>query len=44
MLNLEDLPVLLCKAYKYKRFTLYTSRMDTVEYAQKDNALIGEGS
>ncbi len=35
MLNLEDLPVLLCKAYKYKRFALYISRMDTIKYAQK---------
>lgn len=44
MLNLENLPALLCKAYKLKRFDLYTSQMDTVKYAQKDNALISEGS
>ena len=44
MLDLENLPALLCKAYKLKRFDLYTSQMDTVKYAQKDNALISEGS
>lgn len=44
MLDLEDLPALLCKAYKLKWFDLYTSQIDTVEYAQKDGTLIGEGS
>ena len=44
MLDLEDLPALLCKAYKLKWFDLYTSQMDTVEYAQKDGDSIGEGS
>ena len=44
MLDLEDLPALLCKAYKLKWFDLYTSQIDTVKYAQKDGALIGEGS
>ena len=44
MLDLENLTALLCKAYKLKRFDLYTSQMDTVKYAQKDNALISEGS
>ena len=44
MLDLENLPALLCKAYKRKWFILYTSQMDTVKYAQKDDAVIGEGS
>ena len=44
MLDLEDLPALLCKAYKLKWFDLYTSQTDAVEYAQKDGASIGEGS
>ena len=44
MLDLENLPALLCKAYKLKWFSLYTSQTDTVKYAQKDGALIGEGS
>lgn len=44
MLDLEDLPALLCKAYKLKWFDLYTSQTDTVKYAQKDGALIGKGS
>lgn len=44
MLDLENLPALLCKAYKLKWFDLYTSQIDTVEYAQKDGTLIGEGS
>ena len=44
MLNLENLPALLCKAYKLKWFDLYTSQTDTVKYAQKDGASIGEGS
>lgn len=44
MLNLEDLPALLCKAYKRKWFILYISQMDTVKCAQKDDAVIGEGS
>ena len=44
MLDLEDLPDLLCKAYKLKWFDLYTSQTDTVECAQKDGASIGEGS
>lgn len=44
MLNLEDLPALLCKAYKLKWFDLYTSQTNAVEYAQKDGASIGEGS
>lgn len=44
MLNLENLPALLCKANKLKWFDLYTSQTDTVEYAQKDGASIGEGS
>lgn len=44
MLDLEDLPALLCKAYKLKQFDLYTLQMDTVEYAQKDSAQIGEDS
>ena len=41
MLNLDNL---LCKAYKLKWFDLYTSQTDTVKYAQKDGASIGEGS
>lgn len=44
MLDLENLPALLCKAHKLKWFDLYTSQMSTVEYAQKDGASIGEGS
>ena len=44
MLGLEDLPALLCKAYKLKWFDLYTSQTDTIECAQKDGASIGEGS
>ena len=44
MLDLENLPALLCKAYKMKWFDLYTSQTDAVKYAQKDDALIGEGS
>lgn len=44
MLELEDLPALLYKTYKLKWFSLYTSQTDTVKYAQKDGALIGEGS
>lgn len=44
MLDLEDLPALLCKTYKLKWFDLYTSQTDTVKCAQKDGALIGEGS
>ena len=44
MLDLENLPALLCKAYKLKRFDLYTSQTDAVEYAQKDGTSIGEGS
>lgn len=44
MLDLENLPALLCKAYKLKWFDLYTSQIDNVEYAQKDGTLIGEGS
>ena len=44
MLDLENLPALLCKAYKLKRFDLYTSQMDTVKCVQKDGASIGEGS
>lgn len=44
MLDLEDLPDLLYKAYKLKWFDLYTSQTDTVEYAQKDGTSIGEGS
>ena len=44
MLELEDLPALLCKAYKLKWFDLYTSQMDTVKCVQKDGASIGEGS
>lgn len=44
MLDLENLPALLCKAYKLKWFDLYTSQIEAVEYAQKDGASIGEGS
>lgn len=44
MLDLEDLPDLLYKAYKLKWFDLYISQMDTVKCAQKDGASIGEGS
>lgn len=44
MLDLDNLPALLCKAHKLKWFDLYTSQTDTVECAQKDGALIGEGS
>lgn len=44
MLDLENLPALLCKAYKLKRFDLYTSQTDTVKCAQKDGASIGEDS
>ena len=44
MLDLEDLPALLCEVYKRKWFVLYTSQMDTVKYAQKDDTVIGEGS
>lgn len=44
MLDLEDLPALLCKAYKLKWFSLYTSQMDTVKCVQKDGASIGKGS
>lgn len=44
MLDLENLPALLCKAYKLKWFDLYTSQTGVVECAQKDGASIGEGS
>lgn len=44
MLDLEDLPDLLYKAYKLKWFDLYTSQTNTVEYAQKDNASISKYS
>lgn len=44
MLDLDNLPALLCKAHKLKWFDLYTSQIDTVECAQKDDASIGEGS
>lgn len=44
MLDLDNLPALLCKAHKLKWFDLYTSQTDTVKYAQKDCASIGEGS
>ena len=44
MLDLENLPALLCKAYKQKQFDLYISQTDTVESAQKDDASVGEGS
>lgn len=43
MLDLENLPALLCKAHKLKWFDLYTSQTDAVEYAQKDGASIGKG-
>lgn len=44
MLGLEDLPALLCKTYKLKWFSLYTSQTDTVKYVQKNGASIGEDS
>ena len=44
MLDLDNLPALLCKTHKLKQFDLYTSQTDTVKYAQKDYASIGEGS
>ena len=44
MLNLDNLPALLCKAYNMKWFNLYTSQTDAVKYAQKYGASIGEGS
>lgn len=44
MLDLDNLPALLCKAHKLKWFDLYTSQTETVKYAQKDCASIGEGS
>ena len=44
MLDLENLPALLCKAYKMKQFDLYTSQTNTIEYAQKDGDQIGEDS
>lgn len=44
MLDLENLPALLCKAYKLKWFDLYTSQIDTVKCAQKDNASISKYS
>lgn len=44
MLALENLPALLCKAYKLKWFDLYTSQTDTVKYTQKDDTSIGKGS
>lgn len=44
MLDLEDLPALLCKTYKLKWLDLYISQTDTVKYAQKDGASIGKGS
>lgn len=44
MLDLENLPALLCKAYKLKWFDLYISQMDTAKCAQKDGDSIGEGS
>lgn len=44
MLDLENLPALLCKAHKLKWYDLYTSQTDAVKYAQKDGASIGEGS
>ena len=44
MLDLENLPALLCEVYKRKLFILYTSQIDTVKYAQKDDTAIGEGS
>ena len=44
MLDLENLPALLCKAHKLKWYDLYTLQTDAVKYAQKDCASIGEGS
>lgn len=44
MLDLDNLPALLCKTYKLKWFDLYISQTDTVKYAQKDCDSIGEGS
>lgn len=44
MLDLENLPALLCKAYKLKWFDLYTSQIDTVKCAQKDNVSISKYS
>lgn len=44
MLDLEDLPALLCEVYKRKWFVLYTSQRDTVKCAQKGDTTIGEGS
>lgn len=44
MLDLDNLPALLCKTYKLKWFNLYTSQTSTVKCAQKDDASIGEGS
>lgn len=44
MLDLENLPALLCKAYKLKWFDLYIPQTDTVKCAQKDCTSIGEGS
>ena len=44
MLDLENLPALLCKAHKLKWFDLYTSQTGTVKYAQKDNASISKYS
>ena len=44
MLDLDNLPALLCKTYKLKWFDLYTSQTGAVKCAQKDDALIGEGS
>lgn len=38
MLDLEDLPALLCKTYKMKWFDLYTSQTNDVKCAQKDGA------
>lgn len=44
MLDLDNLPALLCKAHKLKWFDLYTSQTDIVKYAQKDDASIGKDS
>lgn len=44
MLDLEDLPASLYKTYKLKWLDLYTLQTYDVKYAQKDCALIGEGS
>lgn len=44
MLDLDNLPALLCKAHKLKWFDLYTSQTDTVKRAQKDGTSISEGS